>query len=521
MFRLEHSLMALALLIALAQPLSSREQSSGDSAALPSHSLKLDFSVSEPLGLLRFLNGISKLSDEGTGYYDFLIAHHKLNKHDKGFIRRYIQLQKSSSVFETSSGRKLSFHQKLMAIACDKKNFEVFFEAAKQCCDEDELVTLQLVMNHFRPIYEQLIWKPFSPQLYTDRAWFRANEQAFSLPLEAVAKLFKSSAGVDEPLKAILVPAPTEVKKEGNGFIFNSSEFSENLDVAVVISIGTVPPDAIAAFNDQRVNNKRTLEDNDGLIHEFVHTIWAFRSPEFRKALMASFEKADRQFNYDLLNESQAAAIQAWFHKQVTGKDKPGRWYDNIYVDKYAKALLPVLQDYASLDSSNSPRIALNADDYAQKAIAAFEKTFPNWQEDPQIILWRSQVVQSPVSSENLAEELNEKVFAFTGGEHKITMVKGETWPARFAHYSKNPRLATIFLLHPNQLDTLQKYFGIDAQIINELIVLVSKNKSNEQAVVKALRNGQQWMVFSISSRQTLQKQGLIDYARRDLHNGS
>ncbi|MBX9725003.1 MAG: hypothetical protein K2X81_26605, partial [Candidatus Obscuribacterales bacterium] len=161
------------------------------------------------------------------------------------------------------------------------------------------------------------------------------------------------------------------------------------------------PPDTVAGFNDPRVNNNCTLEDNDNLIHEFAHCLWAFRNPEFKKSLLAVFDKNGRQFNYDLLNESQAAAIQAWFYEQVRGKVKQGRWYDNQYVDKYAKALLPVLRKYVNHGSAS---LTLSAEDYAQEAMQAFDKTFPDWHDDPQIVLWRSQIVQSPASEENLAD---------------------------------------------------------------------------------------------------------------------
>jgi hypothetical protein len=497
-----------------AQPLKSELSPNGSVASKP---LKLEFSTSEPLGLLRFLNGISKQSDEGTAYYDFLVQHHKLGKTDKALIWRYVRMRKykADSEFEISSGRKLNLNQRLMATACGTKTFDEFFKEAKVYCDPADYQTLMVVMNHFRPIYEQLIWRPFSPQTMRDLAWFRQNEQSFARPLEPIARLFQSSAGREHPLKAVLVPAPTEVKKEGNGFHFISSAFSENLDVAIAQSMEVVPPDTIAAFNDPRVNNNRTLEDNDTIIHEFTHTLWAFRDPAFKKALLECFEKNNRQFNYDLLNESQASAAAAWFYKQVKGKDKSGRWYDNKYVDKYAKSLLPILESFATR-SKDSETGALNASEYAQQAMDAFDKTFPDWREDPQIILWRSQVVQSPLSTDTLATELNDELFLFGGGDHRVNLVKGETWPLKYKNCLKNPGMTTVFLLDPGQIDILQKHFALSAQIAQELTSLVRQNKDSSVPVLKAFNTGTQWLVFSISSRQPLQKQGLLKYARKE-----
>ncbi len=474
--------------------------------------IKIVFTSSEPLGLLRFISGISKQSDEGQSYYDFFLLHHKLNKHDIFMIRRYVRFRRAKTEFAVASGRKLNLHQQLMALACNTKSFDEFFKSAKQYCDEDEYETLQLVMNHFRPLYEQIIWKPFLPQLNKDLAWFRDNESAFARPLETVATLFQSSAGREYPLKAALVPVPTEVKKEGNGYHFITSALSENLDSSVVLSVGIVPPDTVAGFNDLRVNNNCTLEDNDNLIHEFVHCLWAFRNQEFRKSLLAVFQKSGRQFNYDLLNESQAAAIQAWFYEQVHGKEKRGRWYDNQYVDKYAKALLPVLREYVNSSSSSH---VLSAEDYAQKAMQSFDTTFPNWHEDPQIVLWRSQIVQSPSSEENLADSLNDEMFDFSGGDHKVSLVKGDTWPNKASNCAKNPELTTIFLLHPNQIDVLQKYFGLEPKITDALQTLLQNQKDTDSPVVKMMKSGQQTFVFSISNRQKLQKQGLLDYAKK------
>ena len=483
-----------------------------DSVAKP---LKLEFSVSEPLALIRFISGISQQSDEGTAYYDFLVQHRKLTKTDKALIWRYVRMRRADNgEFDTGSGRKLSLHQRLMALAANTKSFDEFFAEAKKCCDPDQFQTMLAVMNHFRSVYEPLIWRPFSPQLMKDVGWFRANEQAFVRSLDPIAALFQSTAGHDRPLKAVLVPAPTEVKKEGNGFHFITSAFSENLDSAVALSMEIVPPDTIAALNDPRVNNERTLADNDLLVHEFAHTLWAFRNPVFKKALLECFQKNNRQFNYDLLNESQAAAVAALFYKQIKGKEKTGRWYDNTYVDKYAKALAPVIESYAVAGStSNVP--ALNADEYAKKTMEAFDKTFPNWQEDPQVILWRSQIVQSPISTDTLAKELEKELFIFGSGDHEVRLVKGETWPNKFKSASSRPDMATVFLLDPGQIDTLQKHFGLSPALAAELESLVRKNKDSDAATVKAVKVDGRWLVFSISSRQPLQKKGLVDYARK------
>lgn len=506
-------LLSSAVLLALPTVLADDQPSLLTNSNSTQSAVKLEFAVSEPLALLRFMNGISKQPDEGNGYYDFLIQHHKLGKTDKALIWRYVRMRKyNKSEFELPTGRKLSYHQRLMATACSTKTFDDFFKEAKTYSTPADFQTLLVVLNHFRPIYEQVIWKPFSPQLMRDLAWFRKNEPSFARPLEPVIALFHSSAGHTQPLKAVLVPAPTEVRQEGNGFHFISSAFSENLDLGVAQSIEIIPPDTIAALNDPRVNNDRTLADNDGLIHEFTHTIWAFRDPVFKKKLIDYFEKNKRQFNYDLLNESQASAVASWFYKQIKGKDKSGRWYDNTYVDKYAKAILPVLESFSNAGGKVP---SLNAEEYAQKAADAFDKTFPDWREDPQIMLWRSQIIQSPLSSDKLIDELNDELFVFSGGDHQIRLVKGESWPDKFKNYSMRPDMTTIFLLDPGQIGTLQKHFGLSSELVKELNSLVKQNNVSEKAVVKALHNGERNLVFSISSRQPLQKQGLIDFARR------
>lgn len=516
MSKLKHLMFTLSALLLTLQPVCSEGEQIPTAAANSNGaepSLRLEFVVSEPLALLRFINGISRQPDEGTAYYDFLIQHHKLGKSDKALIWRYVRMRKyNKSEYELPSGRKLSYHQRLMATACNTRTFDDFFKEAKTYSDPGDFQTLLVVLNHFRPIYEAIIWKPFSPQLMRDMAWFRKNEPLFARPLEPIASLFHSSAGRKQPLKAVLIPAPTEVRKEGNGFHFISSAFSENLDLGVAQSIEIIPPDTIAALNDPRVNNDRTLADNDGLIHEFTHTIWAFRDPEFKKKLIASFQKSNRQFNYDLLNESQASAVASWFYKQIKGKDKPGRWYDNTYVDRYSKAILPVLESFANA-GSNAP--SLDADEYAQKAADAFDKAFPDWREDPQVMLWRSQIIQSPLSSDTLVDELNDELFVFSGGDHQVRLVKGESWSDKFKNYSSRPGMTTIFLLDPGQIGTLQKHFALSSELVQELDSLVKQNNVSEKAVVKALRSGDRELIFSISSRQPLQKQGVIDFARR------
>jgi len=479
--------------------------------------LRMEFGTSEPCGLLRFMDSIAEERDEGPALGSFFRSQRPLDAADLEQIQRYKALSSapgSQVEFTTEAGRKRNLQKQLKTIACEFNEFDQFYEKAKRYCAPDYFSELKGVLTHFRPLYEQQIWLPCKPVLESDVDWFKSTERDWARPLEKIRRLFQSPLSTDPALKAILVPVPYMLIRQGNKIHIKSeaanSEASEPR--FAMVSVNILAPETAAKYNDSWLTNeaqtinKCTLEGNSVLFHEFVHLIWAYRKQNLKKAFYDSFRKEDMIFNYDILNEAQACALAAWFYKNVSGKEDEGDWYDNKYVSRYAHALRPVLEEYIDL---NHPMDG----SYARKAMKVFEETFPDWQEDPQVVLWRSQIVAAQ-DPELLEKDLSGRIFKFNSGNHEMRVLKGKTWSGKRKEFLQNPRRNTIFFLKPNQLDLLSQYFGLSESVVSSLEKLRSGSSCAAAALLAGIKTPQRWLIFCISDELKDQESALENLAK-------
>jgi len=480
--------------------------------------LHLEFGTSEPCGLLRFLDSIAEERGEGPALASFFRSQRQLNAEDLKQIQRYKALSSapgSQLEFSSPAGQKVSLQQKLKATACEFNEFDRFYEKAEQFCAPSYFNEFKKILTHFRPVYEEQIWRTCKPVLHDDLDWFKSNEPKFARPLEQVRHLFQSSLGRKQAMHSTLIPVPMLVTRQGSGFRYRaeSADSESVLPRFTMVSVSILDPATAARFNDARVNkeaqtfNECTLSGNCILIHESVHLLWAYRRQCLKKAFYDSFKKSDMIFNYDILNESQAAALSAWFYRNVTGKEDESDWYDNKYVSRFAHALRPLLENY--IDSNRSLDQS-----YAEKAMKLFEETFPDWREDPQIVLWRSQIITGE-DEEQLAEKLSARIFKFSSGNHEMRVVNGKTWNDLGKEFLSNPKRNTVFFLKPNQLDLLSNYFQMPENVVEKLKQLRLGSSSSDAELLAGIRTPQRWLIFCISDELKSQKTALENLAKR------
>jgi hypothetical protein len=471
----------------------------------PEQGIRMEFGVSEPCGLLHFMDSIAEERDEGPALSSFFQSQRKLDASDLGLIQRYKALSSapgSQAEFISEAGRKRSLQKMLTRAACEHNEFDEFLAQAKEYCAPSYFDELKVVLLHFRPLYDEQIWRPCDPVLRRDVEWFKSNERSYARPLNKIHHLFESSLGTEQALKAVLIPVPYMVVHKDNKLrIRSDGANSEAMEPRFgVVSMNILAPETAAKYNDEWLNsqvselNKCTLEGNSVMFHEFIHLVWAYRKPELKEPLFASFKRNDMKFNYDLLNEAQACALTAWFCKNI-GKENEGGGYDNEYVVKYAVALRPVLEEYIGSNRS------LDAD-YAIRAMKVFKETFPDWIQDPQVVLWSSQIVaeQDPAQ---LERDLAGHIFKFGSGDHQMRAIKGQSWDQKKTEFSANPEVNTIFFIQPNQLDLLAKNFEVPERVVKTLKEMTSRTGAS--SVLAATKLEKRWLIFCIAD--TLKEQ--------------
>jgi hypothetical protein len=109
------------------------------------------------------------------------------------------------------------------------------------------------------------------------------------------------------------------------------------------------------------------------MVHEMCHAL----STQQRLGLQQQLEgwflhtaSPNRRYAYNLMEEGLATAAGEWIHTRQTSRLSTDEWYDDDYINRYAKALYPLVASYTersqALDSA-----------FVGQALGTFDALFP------------------------------------------------------------------------------------------------------------------------------------------------
>ncbi|MET0464509.1 MAG: hypothetical protein ABW007_15190 [Chitinophagaceae bacterium] len=119
-------------------------------------------------------------------------------------------------------------------------------------------------------------------------------------------------------------------------------------------------------------------------LHEICHVLYDEQSAALQHSLDTMFRTDSSPFSaiaYSFFDEAIATALgNGYAYKHFTGKTDTTSWYNNPYIDGFAHAIYPLVEDYLAknktIDSS-----------FVKQAIELFGKTFPRSLSDYSILL--------------------------------------------------------------------------------------------------------------------------------------
>ena len=216
------------------------------------------------------------------------------------------------------------------------------------------LVSLDSVYRYFEPAFDTLAWQPHAAALVRlQQAYAQFLAQQKLMQQFGRLRTFYGSVWPDAlPYRVLLNPqlAP------GTGFT-NKASVSGN------VVLLNCPPASRDFVGGSTV-----------VFHEMCHSL----STQQRLGLQQQLERwylhsasPNRRAAYNLMEEGVATAAGEWMHAQLTGQPTAGEWYDDDYINRYARALYPLVTGYTErgqpIDSA-----------FVTQAIGAFDQTFPN-----------------------------------------------------------------------------------------------------------------------------------------------
>ena len=208
------------------------------------------------------------------------------------------------------------------------------------------------ILRSIEPYYDSLIWNPqldsFSIQISQLSAY--AEEKELSKYLTAIRGFYGSNWSDEMPFVVSLYPIPGHT---GN-----------------IIST----PRSNMLLCGMLVGNSQF----DGLmgiaLHEIAHTLYQEQPKAFQWQLFEWFDSAASSygdFAYSYINEALATAIgNGWVYEKLNGSLNQEDWYADHYIDRYAKAIYPIVKQYLEREQTiDEPMV--------QELVSVFEQTFP------------------------------------------------------------------------------------------------------------------------------------------------
>jgi len=202
------------------------------------------------------------------------------------------------------------------------------------------------------PHYEKHIWKPYLTKLEKKKNIFEeiAHQANLDKLFSQASKFYNASWPLDRKFVIALYPIPGA----------NGQSSAQSLESVESVGVMTEEEDDPGRF---------------GIIfHELCHSLYSAQTPAFQSDLNSWFE-ADRtaygNLAYSRINEALATALGNGFaFERATGKADAGTWYNDRYIEGFARGIFPMVKNYISNGKSIDS-------DFVKTAIKIFEEKFP------------------------------------------------------------------------------------------------------------------------------------------------
>ena len=314
--------------------------------------------VSRTHSLVRFVQTIAGNGRTHAGSR-WAFEHSRFNSPGAGrWLRRYRALDHEPE-FERAGypagrvGTSGTIEPAYLAASTDAHDLPDLLRRTVGLLPNEVLVSLDSVYRYFEPAFDTLAWQPHAAslaRLQTAYAQYLAEHQL----LRAFGQLRTFYGGVWPdalPYRVLLNPQLTP-----------GSSFTNKASVQGNVVLLNCSP-----------GSRDFVGGSTVMFHEMCHSL----SVQQRLGLQQQLERwylhnasPNRRYAYNLMEEALATAAGEWMHARQTGQPEAGEWYEDDYIDRYAKALYPLVAGYTergqTIDSA-----------FVGRAISTFDAVFP------------------------------------------------------------------------------------------------------------------------------------------------
>lgn len=315
------------------------------------------FRISKPLCLLTFLEAANKQWDASRTYSSYIYEH--IDPADRGDFNRMvdkfsaINMATYSAYSDLPAARRKprSVYNIIKGAAVRSKYTEKFLHSISGTIPDEQLQQLRDVMYWAEPYYNAIIW-----DRYQDDAQRQLNElEKYTGKVDAIFAKLKYFYGShwpdDRSFEIGIYPIPgahghTTATPHGNNLVLSVLTGERNYPMRIGVAV-----------------------------HEMCHVLYDKQpySTQWREdSVFAAKSSGYAKYAYSYFDEALATACgNGWAYEYLTGHVDKGNWYDNEYINNYAKAIYPMVKTYIHKHKKIDAAFIKNA-------ITLFKKKFPD-----------------------------------------------------------------------------------------------------------------------------------------------
>jgi hypothetical protein len=344
----------------------------------------ITFKISKPYCIFNFLETATNQQGTSSTLNDFIASN---TKNDTVFKRLCLEFKNIQTDYnykreEFPENRRQNRSTKDL-IDIDLVNSNTLDEFKNKTIgilpnsDQQKLVN---VLKQTEKIYDNLLWNNNEQKLSNQKKELELYASKSSEIFNKFQHFYNSSWTTDIPFIVTLYPIPG---KRGNS---TATPHANSLCVGVL------------------TDETRHIERIGVVLHEMCHVLYDEQTKEFQHEIEKWFDNNKspyKQYAYNFFDEGLATALgNGWAYKNLSGSIDTSEWYNNEYINGFAKELYPLVEDYINNHQQMDKH-------FIDKSIELFAMKFPNSVSDYGILLNRVSIYSDAETDLERADLMN------------------------------------------------------------------------------------------------------------------
>lgn len=315
----------------------------------------IQIEVNKTLCLFSFLETASEAMGTSRSFHAFIQENLASEEEFKSLVQDYKQIKFNYNFQrEEFPENRHSFREikdLIWVAASYAENLEDFNQRIIGYLPHASHRKLLAIMKAVEPYYDELIWDKEQENISRIKEQLSTYKGQIEELFLTVSKFYGTEWSKEVPFRILLYPIPLE-----SGYT-------------------TAIPKGNALICSFLSKNERDYEGRLGvIIHEMCHILFDEQRQRLQQDIDTWFTQSDSDWSklaYSYLDEGLATAIgNGWAFQQIHGKIDTTEWYNDKYINGFARALFADCSAYLTQGKEMDK-------DFVLKGIAHFEKTFP------------------------------------------------------------------------------------------------------------------------------------------------